>query len=62
MLTNLPEQRKALPPGAVVEAEWRFIDADGTEMRLTDLFGSHDTLITYIWMYGPERKRPIDGS
>ena len=25
---------------------------------MSDLFGTHDTLVTYQWMYGPERKRP----
>src|SRR3546814_20530933 len=25
---------------------------------LNNLFGRHDTLLTYFWMYGPERERP----
>lgn len=58
VLTGLAEQRKALPPGPVIEADWRFCDAQGAELRLDDLFGNHDTLVTYFWMYGPERDRP----
>lgn len=58
VLTNLADQRRALPPGPEVEADWRFRDADDTELRLADLFGDHDTLITYFWMYGPEREQP----
>ena len=27
-------------------------------MKLADLFGRHDTLVTYFWMYGPQRERP----
>lgn len=57
-LTRLAEQRQSLPPGPIIEADWRFRDADGKELRLADLFGAKDTLITYFWMYGPERDRP----
>lgn len=57
-LTQLAEQRQALPPGPIIEAHWRFRDADGQELRLADLFGTKDTLITYFWMYGPDRDRP----
>ena len=34
-----------------------FIDEAGA-VRLVDLFGKHDTLVIYFWMYGPERERP----
>jgi predicted dithiol-disulfide oxidoreductase (DUF899 family) len=57
-LTRLAEQRQALPPGPVVEADYRFVDGNGEEVTLLDLFGDHDTLITYFWMYGPHRERP----
>ncbi len=49
--------RRALPPGGEA-ADYRFLDSDGKELRLVDLFGDHDTLFTYFWMYGPERERP----
>jgi predicted dithiol-disulfide oxidoreductase (DUF899 family) len=49
--------RRALPPGGEA-ADYRFLDSSGKELRLIDLFGDHDTLFTYFWMYGPERERP----
>lgn len=58
VLTRLAEQRRALPPGPVITTDWRFRDAEGRELGLIDLFGDSDTLITYFWMYGPERERP----
>jgi predicted dithiol-disulfide oxidoreductase (DUF899 family) len=57
-LTRVAEQRQALPPGPVIETAYRFTDAKGDELGLADLFGRHDTLVTYFWMYGPERERP----
>lgn len=57
-MTRLTEQRRALPPGPVVETDYRFIDANGTETGLRGLFGEHDTLVAYFWMYGPQRARP----
>ena len=56
-IQRLAEQRRALPPGPVAK-EYRFLDEQGKELRLVDLFGAHDTLFTYFWMYGPERARP----
>ena len=57
-LSRVADQRGALPPGPVIEKDYRFLDAKGAELKLIDLFGPHDTLVTYFWMYGPERKRP----
>jgi predicted dithiol-disulfide oxidoreductase (DUF899 family) len=57
-LTQLAEQRQALPPGPIVDKDYRFKDESGAELGLKDLFGKHDTLITYFWMYGPARARP----
>ena len=56
--TRLAQQRQALPPGPTVTADWRFKDEQGFDATLLDLFGRHDTLVTYFWMYGPERERP----
>lgn len=58
LLTRLAEQRRALPPGPVIAKDYRFRDADGAEVGLAELFGTHDTLVAYFWMYGPERARP----
>lgn len=57
-MTRLSEQRQALPPGPVIEKDYRFRDDAGAEVGLIDLFGAHDTLIAYFWMYGPQRERP----
>jgi predicted dithiol-disulfide oxidoreductase (DUF899 family) len=56
--TRLVEQRRALPPGPVIEKHYRFLNETGFEAGLADLFGDKDTLVTYFWMYGPERERP----
>jgi predicted dithiol-disulfide oxidoreductase (DUF899 family) len=57
-MTRLTEQRRSLPPGPIIEKNYRFKDANGDELGLTNLFGGHDTLVTYFWMYGPQRERP----
>jgi predicted dithiol-disulfide oxidoreductase (DUF899 family) len=57
-MTRLTEQRRALPPGPVIAKDYRFIDADGSDLGLIDLFEGKDTLVTYFWMYGPQRARP----
>jgi predicted dithiol-disulfide oxidoreductase (DUF899 family) len=57
-MTRLVEQRQALPPGPVVEKDYRFKDANGDELGLRDLFGDKPTLVSYFWMYGPQRARP----
>ena len=57
-LTRLAEQRRRLPPGPIVLKDYRFKDERGAEVGLADLFGSHDTLVTYFWMFGPQRARP----
>lgn len=49
-------QRRALPPGGEAR-DYEFNDETGKTVRLADLFGNHDTLVTYFWMYGPERER-----
>ena len=38
--------------------DYRFRLNNAIELGLADLFGSRDTLVTYFWMYGPERDRP----
>ena len=57
-MTRLTAQRRALPPGPVIEKNYRFKDANGAELGFLDLFGKHDTLVTYFWMFGPQRERP----
>jgi predicted dithiol-disulfide oxidoreductase (DUF899 family) len=57
-MTQLVEQRRALPDGPVIEKNYRFKDENAFEVGLADLFGDKDTLVTYFWMYGPQRERP----
>jgi len=57
-LTRVTERRRALPPGPVIDKNYRFKDENGVEVGLIDLFGKHDALVTYFWMYGPQRERP----
>ena len=58
LATSVAEQRQALPQGPVVEKDYRFIDETGNNVGLIDLFGDHDSLVVYFWMFGPERDRP----
>lgn len=57
-MTRLTEQRRSLPPGPIIEKNYRFKDGNGSDIGLIDLFGDHDALVTYFWMYGPQRDRP----
>lgn len=57
-MTRVAEQRRALPPGPVIRRDYRFKDEHGADLGLADLFGDKTTLITYFWMYGPQRERP----
>ena len=56
-IQRVAERRRALPPGPVAR-DYRCLDDQGRELGLADLFGTHDTLFTYFWMFGPERERP----
>jgi len=56
-IARVAAQRRALPPGPIM-ADYPFHDADGAERGLSELFGHHDVLVAYFWMYGPERERP----
>jgi predicted dithiol-disulfide oxidoreductase (DUF899 family) len=51
-------RRRALPAGGEVPEDYRFVAEDGLEVRLSDLFGEHDTLVVYSYMFGPEREAP----
>ncbi len=47
--------RRELPPGGQAR-DYAFLDEVGKSVGLADLFGRHDTLVTYFWMFGPERE------
>ena len=57
-MTRVAEQRRSLPDGPVIEKNYRFKDANGADLGLLELFGDKDTLVTYFWMFGPQRARP----
>jgi predicted dithiol-disulfide oxidoreductase (DUF899 family) len=58
--------RRSLPPGGIVPEDYLFTegpadlagDRPTRQVRLSDLFGEHDTLLLYSFMYGPEMSRP----
>ncbi|WP_399685065.1 DUF899 family protein [Xenophilus sp.] len=57
-IEHVAAMRRALPPGGAPGQDYRFLDEQGRDLGLADLFGRHDTLVTYFWMYGPQRERP----
>lgn len=57
-IDRVSKKRRSLPDGPLVEKKYQFKDMNGDEVGLLDLFGQHDTLLTYFWMYGPDRERP----
>ncbi len=58
-------QRRNLPPGGVIPQDYVFerIGANGMPqpVRMSQLFGPHNTLILYSFMYGPDRDSPCPG-
>ena len=57
-IERVAEARRALPLGGEPPRNYLFTDEDGGAVRLADMFGAHDTLVTYCWMFGPQRARP----
>ena len=57
-LGRLARQNRELPEGPEMPDGWKFVGMNGGEVELADMFGQHDTLVLYHWMYGPERNRP----
>ena len=56
-IERIAAQRRALPPGGEVKADYRFTGEEG-EVSFADLFAGKQTLAIYSFMYGPQRKRP----
>ena len=56
-IERVAEQRRALPPGGEVPKNYRFEGPNGP-VTLEELFGDNQTLITYSYMFGPQRERP----
>ena len=55
---RVAEQRRGLPPGGELPDDYRFVAEDGADVALSDLFGEHDTLAIYSYMFGPDREAP----
>jgi predicted dithiol-disulfide oxidoreductase (DUF899 family) len=53
-LWRVAGQRRGLPPGGDVAQDYAF-EGNAGPVKLSDLFGNHDTLIVYSMMYGPQR-------
>jgi predicted dithiol-disulfide oxidoreductase (DUF899 family) len=64
-IETVAARRRALPPGGEVPEDYVFERIGKTSMpekvRMSELFGPHDTLIFYSFMYGPERELPCPG-
>ena len=56
-IERVAEQRRAMPLGGVAR-DYTFRDQDDATLQFADLFGEHDTLVSYTWMFGPRRPRP----
>lgn len=54
-LERVAAQRRALPLGGEAKG-YSFHDEKGQTIGLAEMFGPHDTLVTYAWMFGPKRK------
>src|SRR6188768_465376 len=57
-IERVATQRRALPPGGEIPQDYKFTGENGKPVALSEMFGKHDTLVTYFWMYGPQRERP----
>src|SRR3546814_18170848 len=64
-LEAVAAQRRALPPGGVVPKDFVFerIGANQRpeQVKLSELFGGHPSILLYSFMYGPERDQPCTG-
>ena len=56
-LERVAAQRRALPVGGAVPQDYSFASATG-QIRLSQLFGDHDTLMVYSMMFGAQRAAP----
>jgi predicted dithiol-disulfide oxidoreductase (DUF899 family)/ketosteroid isomerase-like protein len=65
-IEEVAAQRRGLPPGGVLAEDYEFTEGPAdrarddpvTTVRLSQLFGAHDALLLYSFMYGPGMERP----
>jgi predicted dithiol-disulfide oxidoreductase (DUF899 family) len=64
-IESVAAKRRALPLGGQVPEDYVFErigdHARPEQVKMSELFGPHDTLILYSFMYGPERELPCPG-
>lgn len=64
-IETVAQLRRALPPGGEVSEDFVFerIGAHSRpeQVKLSELFGEHSTLLLYSYMFGPERDVPCPG-
>ena len=64
-LERVAELRRALPPGGAVPGDYVFERIGASEapenVRLSELFAGHSSILLYSFMYGPEREKPCPG-
>src|ERR1700681_4086291 len=56
-IERVAEQRRAMPLGGAAR-DYTFRGENDAVLTLAELFGEHDTLVSYTWMFGPRRPRP----
>ena len=56
-IERVAEMRRALPPGGEIPENYRF-ESESGPVSLSDMFGKHDTLVVYNFMYGPKMEKP----
>ncbi len=56
-IERVAAQRRVLPPGGEIPEDYVFAGVNGP-VHFSALFGHHDTLVVYNYMYGPKRERP----
>ena len=55
---RVAELRRQLPPGGEVPEDYALRRRGRPDVRLSQLFGDHDTLAIYSYMFGPQREAP----
>jgi len=55
---RVAEIRRELPVGGEIPREYHFVADDGSDVSIDELFGDHDTLVIYSYMFGPQREVP----
>ena len=56
-IERVAEQRRALPSGGQATKDYRF-QGEAGPVTFAGLFGPHQTLVVYSYMFGPQRERP----